>query len=59
MDMTPIDVTDLPCEVGDCATLFGVAGDAALPVEEVAARGSLSPYELLTGLRQRIARIPA
>ena len=59
MDMTILDVTDITCEVGDHATLFGADGGELLTVEAVAARGGLSPYELLTGLRQRITRIPA
>ncbi len=58
MDMTTIDVTGIPCSIGDCATLFGVSGDQRLDIEAVAARIGLSPYELLTGLRQRIARVP-
>ena len=57
MDMTILDVTGVPCAVGDCATLFGADGDDLLTVESVAARGGLSPYELLTGLRQRVERI--
>ncbi|HXD22289.1 MAG TPA: alanine racemase [Gemmatimonadaceae bacterium] len=59
MDMTVVDVTDVPCAVGDVATLFGVDGGDVLPVEEVAARAALSPYELLTGLRQRVIRVYA
>jgi alanine racemase len=57
MDMTVIDVTGVPCAVGDRATLFGADGDDVLTVESVAVRAGLSPYELLTGLRQRIVRI--
>jgi alanine racemase len=57
MDMTILDVTDVDCAVGDAATLFGADGDDLLTVEAVAARAALSPYELLTGLRQRITRI--
>jgi alanine racemase len=57
MDMTMIDVTDAPCALGDRATLFGSDEGALLTVEAVAARAGLSPYELLTGLRQRVARI--
>src|SRR5262249_26430569 len=56
MDMTMIDVTDVPCEFGDVATLLGRDGDACLDVAEVAASGALSPYELLTGLRSRLTR---
>jgi len=57
MDMTILDVTDIPCAVGDGATLFGADGGDLLTIEAVAARAALSPYELLTGLRQRITRI--
>jgi alanine racemase len=57
MDMTVLDVTGVPCAEGDVATLFGTDGDDILKVEEVAARAGLSPYELLTGLRQRITRV--
>jgi alanine racemase len=57
MDMTMLDVTDVPCEVGDVATLIGRDGDALLDVASVAASADgLSPYELLTGLRQRLPR---
>jgi alanine racemase len=59
MDMTILDVTGVRCAEGDIATLFGVAGGDVLTVEAVAARAALSPYELLTGLRQRITRIHA
>jgi len=58
MDMTILDVTDIPCAVGDSATLFGTDTGELLTVEAVAARAALSPYELLTGLRQRVTRIP-
>jgi alanine racemase len=57
MDMTMIDVTDVPCAVGDRATLIGADGGDLLTVEAVADRAALSPYEVLTGLRQRITRI--
>jgi len=56
MDMTMIDVTDAACELGDVATLIGSDGDDAITVEDVAATGSLSPYEVLTGLRSRLPR---
>lgn len=68
MDMTMIDVTDVPCEIGDVATLIGSSGeekgvirDAApfpsLDLESVAREADMSPYELLTGLRGRLPRI--
>lgn len=68
MDMTMLDVTQVPCEVGDIVTLLGrdVAGSDTLRVTEVAHAAELSPYELLVGLRlrmphlyvERIARAP-
>ena len=57
MDMTMLDVTDVPCQVGDVATLIGRAGDDLLSLEDVARTADLSPYELLTGLRLRAARV--
>ena len=56
MDMTMLDVTDVPCQVGDVATLIGADGPRALDVETVARTAELSPYELLTGLRGRLSR---
>ncbi len=56
MDMTMVDVTDLPCSLGDVATLIGRDGAAQLDVAAVAQVGDLSPYELLTGLRSRVHR---
>jgi len=57
MDMTMLDVTDKPCEVGDVVTFIGRDKDVLLTVAEVASAGSFSPYELLTGLRQRLPRV--
>ena len=56
MDMTMVDVTDVPCEVGDVATLLGADGKERLDVAAVAEAAALSPYELLTGLRSRLPR---
>lgn len=56
MDMTMIDVTGLPSEIGDPATLMGADGDDRIDVTEVAAWGGLSPYEVLTSLRGRLPR---
>lgn len=53
MDMTMLDVTDVPCEVGDIATFLGRQGASVLTPGDVAAAGGLSPYELLVGLRLR------
>ena len=57
MDMTMLDVTGVPCGVGDVATLLGRDGDAVLSVDEVARAGDLSPYELLAGLRLRVPHL--
>jgi alanine racemase len=57
MDMTMIDVTDIPCAAGDVVTLIGRDGDGLITVEEVAMYADfMSPYEVLTGLRQRLPR---
>ena len=59
MDMTMLDVTGMGAEVGDVATLIGDPGEsgAAIDVASVAKLAEMSPYELLTGLRNRIERI--
>jgi len=55
MDMTMVDVTGVPCALGDIATVIG--GDEALNVATVAQVAEMSPYELLTGLRGRLSRV--
>lgn len=57
MDMTMVDVTGIPCELGDVATLIGSDGVEQLTLPEVARMADLSPYELLTGLRGRLPRL--
>ena len=57
MDMTMIDVTTVPCAVGDVVTLIGRSAGTVLTVERVADDARLSPYELLTGLRSRVERV--
>jgi len=58
MGMTMLDVTDAGAEVGDVVTMIGNPGaqGAAIDVASVAAKARISPYELLTGLRNRIRR---
>jgi alanine racemase len=56
MDMTMIDVTDVPCALGDIATLLGEDGDERIDIGDLALAADLSPYELLTGLRGRLPR---
>lgn len=57
MDMTMIDVTDVPAQVGDIATLIGRDGDGELSTEFVATLGGVSPYELLVGLPLRVPAV--
>jgi alanine racemase len=58
MDMTMIDVSDIACAPGDVVTLCGRDGGSLITVEDVAtAADFMSPYEVLTGLRQRLPRL--
>jgi alanine racemase len=56
MDMTMLDVTEVPCELGDVVTLIGRDGKDEITVNEVAKLGGISPYEVLTSLRGRLPR---
>jgi alanine racemase len=56
MDMTMVDVTEVDCAIGDPATLIGADGEETITVNELAAFGDLSPYEVLTSLRGRLPR---
>jgi alanine racemase len=58
MDMTMLDVTDLGVEIGDTVTMIGNGPDTGAPIDvaSVAALATMSPYELLTGLRGRLER---
>ena len=53
MDVCMIDVTDIPCQEGDLATIFG---DQLSPAE-LASRCGTIPYEILTGIAPRVKRI--
>ena len=57
MDMTMIDVTDVPCAIGDVATLIGRDGDETLTVDAVADIAQVLSYELLVGLKLRAPRV--
>jgi alanine racemase len=54
MDMTMIDVTDVPCAVGDEAVMVGAPGP---DLASVARRAGLSTYELLVGFKLRAPRV--
>ena len=54
MDMIMIDVTDIPGVVdGDDVVLFG----RGLPVQEISAWAETIPYEIMTGISQRVKRV--
>ncbi len=53
MDMAMVDVTGLGCVAGDEVELFG----EHLRVETVATRRGTIPYEVLTSVSQRVARV--
>lgn len=53
MDMFMADVTGLPVKEGDEVIIFG----PGLPVEQLAAWAGTIPYEILTGISQRVKRV--
>jgi len=53
MDMTMLDITGIDAAEGDEVIVFG----AALPVSEMAASAQSIPYEILTGISQRVKRV--
>jgi alanine racemase len=59
MDMIMLDITDSGARPGDVVTMIGDprASNAAIDIASIATLASMSPYELLTGLRNRIPRI--
>ena len=53
MDMCMVDVTDISCTVHDTAVVFG----REHPVQEMADALGTIPYEVLTGIAQRVKRV--
>jgi Alr-MurF fusion protein len=53
MDMTMVDVTDILCEEGDEVLIFG----KGFSVTELSKSAGTIPYEILTGISQRVKRI--
>ena len=54
MDMTMLDVTDIPgVSEGDEVIVFG----KNLPVETLAFKAGTIPYEIMTGISQRVKRV--
>ncbi|MBD0255506.1 MAG: bifunctional UDP-N-acetylmuramoyl-tripeptide:D-alanyl-D-alanine ligase/alanine racemase [Cytophagales bacterium] len=53
MDMTMVDITGIPAQEGDEVVVFG----AALPVTELARQCGTIPYEIMTGISDRVKRV--
>jgi Alr-MurF fusion protein len=53
MDMTMVDVTDIPCEEGDMVEIFG----HHIPIQSFAIQCQTIAYEVLTSISQRVKRI--
>ena len=53
MDVAMIDVTDIPCQEGDSVEIFG----EHLPVTVLSTVVDTIPYEVLTGISNRVKRI--
>lgn len=53
MDMCMIDITDTDATVGDIVELFG----KVCPVSEIAEKLDTIPYEVLTGIPERVKRV--
>ena len=53
MDMTMLDVTDIPAREGDEVIVFGTE----LPVTEIARQLGTIPYEVLANISQRVKRV--
>jgi alanine racemase len=54
MDMTMIDVTDIPgIKQGDEVIIFG----KELPIQDLASWAGTIPYEIMTGISQRVKRV--
>ena len=53
MDAVMIDVTDVPCKVGDTVEIFG----EHVPVEQLSKARETIPYEILTSVSPRVKRV--
>jgi alanine racemase len=58
MDMTMVDVTDLPdCHVGDEAVLLGRQGAEEITAADMADWAQTNPYEILCRIAPRVPRL--
>ena len=53
MDMSMVDITDIPAAEGDEVVIFG----KELPIDHVAAAMGTIPYEVLTNVSERVKRV--
>ena len=53
MDMTMIDVTNVPCQIGDEVIIFGQNPS----IKTLAEKANTIPYEILTGVSERVKRV--
>jgi alanine racemase len=56
MDMTLLDVTDSPAELGDEAVLLGRQGEEEITAGELAEQSETIAWEVLCSLGQRLPR---
>ncbi len=57
MDMSMVDVTDVPARPGDEVVLLGAQGSGAISVEEMAGWSSTIPYEIYCSISKRVPRV--
>jgi alanine racemase len=57
MDMSMVDVTDVPCAVGDEVVLLGQQGKERITADELAERSGTIPWEIFCGISKRVPRI--
>jgi len=57
MDFCMVDVSGVPCAVGDVATIFGRDGDEYISLDEVAEKAGTISYEITCALTERVPRV--
>lgn len=53
MDISMIDLTEIPAEEGDCVEVFG----SNITIQEIAEKLETIPYEILTSVSRRVKRV--
>lgn len=57
MDHLMVDVTGIPVDIGDTATLIGRQGDSVLSADDWAMWAGTISYEIFTGITKRVPRV--